>query len=112
MSRNAPLGASIVIDLTMLMRQITVKKEQVMSNKMTAEQELASLKKQNAELQAKLEKKNTMSCKVSAKGAVSVYGMGRFPVTLYMEQWQRIEEFLPELMAFVKVNRSKLSVKE
>lgn len=54
-----------------------------------------------------------LSFKVSEKGAVSVYGLGRFPVTLYGEQWDRLlsEENLPLLRAFLTANRAKLSVK-
>jgi hypothetical protein len=43
-----------------------------------------------------------MHCKVSPKGAVSVYGLGQWPLTLYVEQWARLGEFMPELNAFVK----------
>lgn len=50
--------------------------------------------------------------KVSEKGAVSVYGMGRFPVTLYLEQWERLLAHADELREFLKANRSQLKVKE
>jgi hypothetical protein len=42
--------------------------------------------------------------KVSKSGAVSVYGMGRYPVTLYAEQWSRISEAMPSILAFIKTN--------
>ena len=49
-----------------------------------------------------------ISCKVSAKGAVSVYGLQRMPVTLYMEQWERMEkEVLPVVKAFIAENEGK-----
>jgi len=50
--------------------------------------------------------------KVSEKGAVSVYGMGRFPVTLYKEQWLRLLGMADEIRAFIAENDSKLKAKE
>ena len=52
--------------------------------------------------------------KVSQKGAVSVYGMGRFPVTLYADQWKRIDDELiqsGQMDEFIEDNRSKLTFK-
>lgn len=53
-----------------------------------------------------------LSFKVSEKGAVSVYGMGRFPVTLYYEQWVRLLNAAPQLKEFLEENKSKLKLKE
>jgi hypothetical protein len=53
-----------------------------------------------------------LSLKVSEKGAVSLYGMGRFPVTLYKEQWLRILASAPVIEAFIQENDSKLKTKE
>lgn len=53
-----------------------------------------------------------LSLKVSEKGAVSLYGMGRFPVTLYKEQWLRILASAQEIQAFIRENDSKLKTKE
>jgi hypothetical protein len=50
--------------------------------------------------------------KVSDKGAVSVYGMGRFPVTLYKEQWLRLLDIADEIRAFIAANEEKLKSKE
>jgi hypothetical protein len=49
---------------------------------------------------------------VSEKGAVSLYGMGRFPVTLYKEQWLRIVGYASEIEAFIRDNESRLKSKE
>ncbi|MBV9269134.1 MAG: hypothetical protein JO061_23395 [Acidobacteriaceae bacterium] len=57
-------------------------------------------------------KAGALSFKVSDKGAVSVYGMGRFPVTLYYEQWLRLLAAADELRAFLEENKSKLKLKE
>jgi hypothetical protein len=50
--------------------------------------------------------------KVSEKGAVSVYGMGRFPVTLYKEQWMRLLNMSDEIRAFIAANEAQLKTKE
>jgi hypothetical protein len=49
---------------------------------------------------------------VGAKGGVSVYGLGRFPVTLYREQWERLAASMPEILAFIQANAARLKVKE
>ena len=49
--------------------------------------------------------------KVSEKGAVSLYGLGRFPVTFYKEQWIKILDMADEIRAFIKANDSKLRAK-
>jgi hypothetical protein len=49
--------------------------------------------------------------KVSEKGAVSVYGLGRFPVTLYQEQWAKLLGLADEIKVFIEENKAKLKVK-
>jgi hypothetical protein len=51
------------------------------------------------------------SLKVSEKGAVSVYGLGRFPVTLYQEQWLKLLAMADEIKQFIEENRGRLKVK-
>ena len=72
--------------------------------------ELERLRAENAQLR----NKNTggLTLKVSEKGAVSLYGMGRFPVTLYKEQWLRILASAPEIETFIRENDAKLKTKE
>jgi hypothetical protein len=72
--------------------------------------ELESLRAENAKLKSK--DSAGLSLKVSEKGAVSLYGMGRFPVTLYKEQWLRILASAAEIEAFIHENDSKLKTKE
>ena len=65
-------------------------------------------------LQAQLAKKPaapSISFKVSPKGGVSVYGLGRFPVTLYGSQWERLMAKKNEIMTFIKDNQSNLASK-
>ncbi len=50
--------------------------------------------------------------RVSEKGAVSVYGLGRWPTTLYRSQWEAIAEALPALREFISANASRLATKE
>ena len=52
-----------------------------------------------------------VSLKVSEKGGVSVYGLGRFPVTLYKEQWTRLLDMADDIRAFIKDNESNLKAK-
>ena len=49
--------------------------------------------------------------KVSEKGAVSIYGMGRFPVTLYKEQWLKLLDMAPEIRTFIAENDAPLKAK-
>jgi len=72
--------------------------------------ELERLRAENAQLKGK--GKSSISLKVSEKGALSLYGMGRFPVTLYKEQWLRILDSAAEIKAFIQENNSKLKAKE
>ena len=53
-----------------------------------------------------------VSLKVSEKGGVSVYGLGRFPVTLYKEQWLRLLDMSSEIRDFISANESQLKAKE
>ena len=55
---------------------------------------------------------SALTMKVSEKGALSVYGMGRFPVTLYKEQWLKILGMADEIKAFIEANNSSLKTKE
>ena len=73
---------------------------------------LDMLEAENERLKAAVAKKQTMSFKVSEKGAVSVYGLGRFPVTLYRGQMERLLEKSAEIKAFIEENKSKLVVKD
>ncbi|HLD99273.1 MAG: hypothetical protein A2428_04335 [Bdellovibrionales bacterium RIFOXYC1_FULL_54_43] len=73
----------------------------------------AELERLRAENEA-LKKKSPrgLSLKVSEKGAVSVYGLGRFPVTLYKEQWRKLLDMTDEIRAFIDANESQLKSKD
>jgi hypothetical protein len=70
------------------------------------------LKTQLEALKAKEARSGTMSFKVSDKGGVSVYGLGRFPVTLYYEQWIKLLDRAQDLRDFLEENKEKLKLKE
>ncbi|MFL5814177.1 MAG: hypothetical protein ACJ763_11420 [Bdellovibrionia bacterium] len=79
---------------------------------------------ENKDLQAELERlraennalKKTsakgLSLKVSEKGALSVYGLGRFPVTLYKEQWMKLLGMADDIRAFIEANDAQLKTKQ
>ena len=71
--------------------------------------ELGRLKAENERL--KSQRTRAVSLKVSEKGGVSVYGLGRFPVTLYKEQWARVLDMADDIRAFMKENDAKLKAK-
>jgi hypothetical protein len=73
--------------------------------------ELDRLRRENEELKQNRAKGGALNLKVSQKGAVSLYGMGRFPVTLYKEQWLRVIEFAEEIKKFIAENQGSLKSK-
>ena len=73
------------------------------------EAELARLRAENEQLKRTGPKP---SMKVSEKGALSVYGMGRWPVTLYKEQWLRLLAMAEDIKAFIETNNHNLKSKE
>ncbi len=68
---------------------------------------LAELEKQTA-----TRRSGSLEFRVSEKGGVSVYGLGRFPVTLYYEQWTRLLDAADKLREFLEENKDKLKLKE
>jgi hypothetical protein len=73
------------------------------------QKELERLRAENEALKAKMTR--ATSIKVSEKGAVSVYGLGRFPVTLYKEQWLKLLGMADDIKKFIAENNSRLRVK-
>lgn len=71
--------------------------------------ELERLRAENERL--KQSKTRSVSLKVSDKGGLSVYGLGRFPVTLYKEQWPKLLDMADDIRAFIKENDAKLKTK-
>jgi hypothetical protein len=71
-----------------------------------------SVEEASKQLAAGEVKRGVLYCKVSAKGAISVYGLQRMPVTLYVEQWDRLLNFSDDLRAFMKEHDSEFKRKE
>lgn len=78
--------------------------------KMKAEME--RLRAENTALKNQERAVKSLSLKVSEKGALSVYGLGRFPVTLYKEQWARLLDISDDIRTFIKDNDARLKTKE
>jgi hypothetical protein len=72
--------------------------------------ELEQLRRENASLKRGASK--GVSMKVSEKGGLSVYGLGRFPVTLYKEQWLRLLDLSEDIRSFIESNEAQLKSKE
>ena len=72
--------------------------------------EVERLKAENAALRAQTTR--GVSIKVSEKGGVSIYGLGRFPVTLYKEQWAKLLDMADDIRTFLKAHDAELKTKE
>lgn len=74
--------------------------------------ELDRLREENKRLKEGGSKGREISLKVSQKGALSVYGLGRFPVTLYKEQWAKLLDRKDEILKFLEDHQAELKTKE
>jgi hypothetical protein len=86
-----------------------------MAAELTMEQlkaQLEALKAENEAMKAKQHKAPGVTLKVSPKGCVAAYGIGRFPVVLYSSQWERILAKGEDIKAFIAANADKLKAKE
>jgi hypothetical protein len=75
------------------------------------QQELQRLRSENEALRKQGTRAGGLTFRISEKGAVSVYGLGRFPVTLYQEQWEKLLAQAEELRGFIESNRDQLKKK-
>jgi hypothetical protein len=80
--------------------------EPAMSAPEDIQAELARLRAENEKLKASAQR--NVYLKVSEKGGVSLYGLGRFPITFYVEQWETILGMADEIRAFMAENADKL----
>lgn len=104
---NRPVNGAMADAMTTAIHQpvIPVKSEA----QLLMELELDKLRAENERLRNKPQ--TGLSLKISEKGALSVYGMGRFPFTLYVEQWQRLFQAKGDIEAFIQANDSRLKRK-
>jgi hypothetical protein len=87
-----------------------MKKEEILAKLASGELKVEEASKLLAEIDTP--KRGALYCKVSEKGALSVYGLQRMPVTLYVEQWHRLLDFAEDVREFIKENDSKFKRKE
>jgi hypothetical protein len=85
-------------------------KEEILAKLAAGQLNVAEASKMLAALEQP--KRGSLYCKVSEKGAVSVYGLQRMPVTLYMEQWQRLLDFGDDVRKFIAEHEGELKKKE
>ena len=80
----------------------------------TAEQKLARLEAENKALKEQIDKRKPgeLRLKISEKGGLSVYGLGRFPVTLYKEQWAKLLGHIDEIKLFLQEHDQELKAKQ
>ena len=84
-------------------------KEDILQDLATSKITVEAATKELASIEEKVN--STLHCKVSQKGAVSVYGLQRMPVTLYAGQWERLLDFAAEIQTFIKARNGELSRK-
>jgi hypothetical protein len=103
---NNPIGARAAAESH---EENVVKKEEVLAKVAAGEMTIEDATKMLSE---EAPKRGTLYCKVSQKGAISVYGLQRMPVTLYVEQWERLLGFGDQIREFLKEHDSELKRKE
>lgn len=82
-------------------------------NKPSLQSQIAALMAENDRLKREAANKGpSLGIKLSQKGAISVYGLGRFPVTLYWSQWERLMTMAENIKAFAQENKTLLAHKE
>lgn len=86
-----------------------MKKDEILAKLAAKEISVDEASKLLGELDAP--KRGQLYCKVSEKGGVSLYGLQRMPVTLYVEQWERLLDFGDDVRSFLKENDAKLKRK-
>ena len=87
-------------------------KERFAAGELSAEEYAMALEIDNERLAKKAANTAALRMKVSDKGGMSLYGLGRFPVTLYKEQWIRLMSFASEIVGFLKENEAAFSTKD
>ncbi len=99
-----------MLDATLLVREAGAQRfEEMRWPRRILKTELERLRAENERL--KTARARGVTLKVSEKGGVSLYGLGRFPVTLYKEQWSKLLEMTDEIRAFIRENESRLKSK-
>lgn len=87
-----------------------MKREEILAKLASGELKVEEASRMLEETEAP--KRGSLYCKVSAKGAISVYGLQRMPVTLYVEQWERLLGFSDEIRQFLQEHEAELKRKQ
>src|SRR3990172_1493460 len=90
-------------------REGTMKREEILAKLAAGEIKIEEASRLLEE--AEKERRASLYCKVSEKGAISVYGLQRMPVTLYVEQWEKVLGFADEIRRFIKEHNTELKRK-
>jgi hypothetical protein len=98
------------IDVFQIFRRAGMKKDEILAK--LAAHEITAEEASKLLDAADQQKRGSLYCKVSQKGAISVYGLQRMPVTLYVEQWERLLDFGDEIRKFIEENGAQLKRKE
>lgn len=94
------------------MAQPLMTEEEALRKVQQGEMTIEEAKEVLAKLQAeKIKATGILECRVAQSGGISVYGLGKFPVTLYVEQWERLLAFAEEIRRFAKEHDSELKKK-
>jgi hypothetical protein len=109
-TRSGPADAGSLALATLAPKGNTVTRDEILSKLAAGELKVEEASKLLAEFDGP--KRGALYCKVSEKGALSVYGLQRMPVTLYMEQWERLLEFSDHIKQFIKENAGSLKKKD
>jgi hypothetical protein len=89
---------------------MTMTKQEILAQVAAGKLSVDEATKQLADLESP--KRGSLYCKVSPKGGMSLYGLQRMPVTLYIEQWERLLGFADDLRAFLKEHDAELKRKQ
>jgi hypothetical protein len=108
------IGASAKGRLNPMERITTMANTQITKTNGKVLPDLTAALARIAELEAKLNasRNKTLTLKIGEKGALSVYGLQRFPVTLYRQQWERLFAFVPDMQEYIKAHADSLTTKD
>src|SRR5437588_2596321 len=91
-------------------RECSMNKDEILAKLAAGELKVDEASKMLADIAEP--KRGTLYCKVSEKGAISIYGLQRMPVTLYVEQWEKLLNFAEEIRQFMKDHDGELKRKD
>ena len=111
-----PIGPKSLLEWSVTMSQVLKVEgdksyQDAMARIATLEAQLAAKSNGKLTLKISVDRTDKAGKAVDGTGALILYGLGRFPVTLYASQWERLIAFIPEVKAFIDANRDKMTVR-